>query len=125
MKYWLRPANLKYYDVFKAFEELGTINWRSSNNYSIGDIVYIYCSSPLKRITHKCIVVDTDIFIEDSEYDDKFVINKRPSSTERCIKLKLVNVINKEVTLNDIGIKVCQGPRTITLDQASIIDRNI
>ena len=93
--------------------------------FSIGDIVYIYCSLPLQRITHKCIVEKIDIESDYSNEDDKYVVLERPCNSHKSIRLKLINTINKEITLNDIGIQRCQGPRTITDYQASIIDKRI
>lgn len=125
MKYWLRPANLKYYDVFKAFDELGTIDWRSRNNFSVGDIVYIYCSVPLQRITHKCKVVAIDIEDYESIEDSKYKAMERRCVYTKCIRMELITEIKKYVSLKDIGLDRCQGPRTITTDQSEIIDSNI
>lgn len=38
---WIVPANPKYYDVCKAFEQSDEIIWKQSNNILAGDTIYI------------------------------------------------------------------------------------
>ena len=62
MMNWILSANSKMYDHSSAFEHFGFIDWKQGNiKYSIGDIVYIYCTSPLQMIQYKCIIEKTDI----------------------------------------------------------------
>ena len=123
MKYWLKPANINEYDLFNAFKDLKEIDWASRNKFEVGDIVYIYCSLPLQRISHKCEVVainiDEDNAIDDSKYSKVKSFNK----SYKCVRLKLINEINNTVKLKDIDFKSCRSTRTMTIDQAIIIDK--
>ncbi len=49
MTYWLYSANVKFYDVFSAFKEEDVV-WPINTKVEVGDTVYIYLSSPHKKI---------------------------------------------------------------------------
>lgn len=54
---WILPANGKLYDHARAFQKWGFIDWRQNNRkYQVGDIIYIYCTRPYKKIMYKTIV---------------------------------------------------------------------
>jgi len=56
---WLISANGKMYDHASSFAHYGSIDWRQGNvKYSVGDIVYIYCTNPIKKIRYKCKVTE-------------------------------------------------------------------
>lgn len=77
---WLISANSNIYDHATSFLHFGHIDWRQGKTkYAVGDIVYIYCSSPVKRIKYKCRVTeinkkfssirdDRDYWLDVSEY---------------------------------------------------------
>ena len=47
---WMISANGKMYDHASSFAAFGFIDWRQRANYSVGDVVFIYCpggTSPL------------------------------------------------------------------------------
>lgn len=50
-------ANGKMYDHASSFATNGFIDWRQRAKYSVGDLVYIYCTRPHKRVMYKCEVV--------------------------------------------------------------------
>ena len=58
---WIVPANLKYYDVQKAFREQDIILWKQSNNIAVGDIVYLYVALPISAILYRCQALEVDI----------------------------------------------------------------
>lgn len=77
---WMISANGKIYDHASSFAANGFIDWKQRANYSIGDIVYIYCTRPFKRVMYKCEVVkcsmpfsecidDKDFWMNISEYE--------------------------------------------------------
>ena len=39
---WLIAANRNMYNHVRAFKELPYVDWKQTNNYSVGDKVYIY-----------------------------------------------------------------------------------
>ena len=72
MTNWIIPCNVKYYDVYGAFENLKVLDWKQSNpNVEVGDIAYIYVGAPISAIVFKCLVTKVNlnkIEIDDSKY---------------------------------------------------------
>ncbi len=75
MTEWIFPSNPKQYKVDEAFKELGKLEWhqtKNTKNLMVGDIVYIYLSSPIKEIHWKCKVNDVNRmtpYTDDRKYD--------------------------------------------------------
>lgn len=96
MTSWLIPCSPKDYDYENAFDELSDIDWRQSTNVEIGDIVYIYISSPISAIKYKCKVVKTNkplMTIDDS----KFYINQSSfTQNHKYMQLHLLTILNEE-----------------------------
>ena len=66
MKYWIVPSNNSTFRIGDAIEaQGGVVDWRQSNNYAIGDIVFIYISKPYHCIRYKMEVIKVKI---DEEY---------------------------------------------------------
>lgn len=103
MDSWVIPCNPKWYDVFGAFQCLETIDWRQTvKNIEVGDTVYIYAGKPIQAITHKCIVLKTDI--PDNEADDedeRFSLNRENEDSlnpyPRYMRLKLVRSYDPDI----------------------------
>lgn len=72
MTYWIVPCNLKYYDVFGAFEKHKVLDWKQSNpTIAPGDHVFIYVGTPVQAIVFRCKVLETKLqehLIDDSEF---------------------------------------------------------
>ena len=70
---WVIPCNPKYYDVIGTFRRLKTVDWRqTAKAIEEGDTVYIYAGRPIQAITHKCVVLETNIpydKVDDSDLD--------------------------------------------------------
>ncbi len=126
MKYWIRPANINYYDIFNSFKELNIVDWTSHNNYSIGDIVFFYCTLPIQRITHKCKVVRVDVPSNELIDDSKYIIDesgyKSDSNAIKYVRLELLEEIKGKVQLEDININRLQGAMMISEFQVNIIE---
>ena len=60
-KEWVIPANPKYYNVIKAFEQSDTILWKQSLSMLVGDMVYIYFTAPYCAILFQCQIIETNI----------------------------------------------------------------
>ena len=72
MSTWIIPCNVKYYDVFSAFNRLKKLNWKQSTRIEIGDIVYIYVGKPYSSILYKCKVNKVNLpspEIDDNEFN--------------------------------------------------------
>lgn len=71
MKYWLVPSNDSTFRIGDAIEaQGGVVDWRQSNNYAIGDIVFVYISKPYHAIRYKMEVVKVKID-EDGHLDQE------------------------------------------------------
>ncbi len=68
-KEWLVPANPKYYDIERAFEENGEIEWKQGRGIKTGDTVYMYVGAPVSAVLFKCEVTQTGIPFEYSGAD--------------------------------------------------------
>ncbi len=60
MHHWLVPANIKFYDVFAAFEQSHTF-WPMNTKIEPGDIILVYLAAPHKQIGFVCQVLETGI----------------------------------------------------------------
>lgn len=58
MSHWLIPANIKFYDIFSAFEQAETY-WPMNAKITCKDTVYIYLTAPYKQIGFVCNVSAT------------------------------------------------------------------
>ena len=71
MKYWLVPSNNNTFRIGDAIEaQDGLVDWRQSNNFAIGDIVFIYISKPYHSIRYRMEVVKVKID-EDVHFDQE------------------------------------------------------
>lgn len=105
---WIIPANPKYYDVIKCFDDTDTIMWKQSNNINVGDLIYLYVADPYSSILYKCKVLEVNI---PYEYKDKNI------SMSKVMKIKLLTKYDKNKftfeRLKEYGIKAIRGPRTM------------
>ena len=78
MSTWLLPACVNekkdyYYEVDRSLDTLKTIFWGQSNpikNIAVGDIVYIYESSPVQAIGWKCKVIAVKVSPQNVDIDE-------------------------------------------------------
>ena len=70
MTHWMITYDKAEFDIYKCLEEIGTTDWpQLKNKFEVGDIVYMYCSKPVMRITHKMRIVKINVSQE--EYIDE------------------------------------------------------
>lgn len=103
---WLVPANPKYFDIIKAFQQNEEIIWKQSAKIKADDIVYMYVGAPYSAVLYQCIVTEADI---DYDYQDK---NLKISKVMRIKKLQQFdeNLLTFRV-LNGLGVRAIRGPR--------------
>ena len=71
MKYWIVPSNDHIFRIGDAIKSQGgMVDWRMSNDFSIGDIVFIYKTKPDQCIRYKMEVVKT-MLNEDESFDQE------------------------------------------------------
>ena len=94
---WIIPANNNIYDHEAAFKKWGYIDWKQNSNYSIGDIVYIYCTRPLMKIMYKTQVEKVKMDFSDIVNDKEFWFDKSQyGKAESYVRLRLLNEIEDE-----------------------------
>lgn len=87
MTQWIITANPNRYRLEDVLRELPHVDWRQHNNIQIGDIVYMYCSSPISQIKYKMRVTainltaeqstaDREYWARSSEFDTSLELNK-------------------------------------------------
>lgn len=88
------------YDHASSFAHHGSVDWRQGNfKYSVGDTVYIYCTSPIQRIRYKCKVMklnmnfsqirdDKEYWLDNSEYEK--------SLSGKFFNLQLIEEVDSE-----------------------------
>lgn len=116
---WIIPCNPRYYDVIGAFSNLNKIEWKQSTNIKVGDIVYIYVSSPYKEIKFKCIARKVDMVSAGRIDDSKYILDDTNyKNYGRYMELELVKKYkNNQYPFEIIkqkGVKAIQGPSRIT-----------
>lgn len=83
MTEWILPCSGMSYDINTALRELKTIEWYQSKpmtNVSVGDVMYIYASTPVQSICWKCNVTDSHRMISQIN-DSKYYIPQVPEDT--------------------------------------------
>lgn len=130
---WMISANGKIYDHATAFQRWGFIDWAQRANYKVGDIVYIYCTRPIKKVMYKTVVENESMnskeIVDDSMY---WLIQEKyeNSLTGRYARLKLVQQADSEMlSLDNLmmhGLKSSpQGPIRIDDALSLYIDKNM
>ncbi|WP_432773486.1 McrB family protein [Francisella salimarina] len=113
MKYWVLPANSKFYRYLDAFEDLKVLDWNVSDKngrmvgLEIGDIVFLYGSQE-KRLTIKCEVIKIPVLGKDSIEDSMYGgFDKKDRIFAR---LKFIQNINDAgITMRDLSLMGING----------------
>lgn len=67
MKYWIVPSNDHIFRIGDAIKaQNGLVDWRMSNNFSIGDIVFVYKTAPEQRIRYRMEVKSVGLSIDEA-----------------------------------------------------------
>lgn len=69
MKYWLVISNNKYFRLDDYLEERTSVNWRQTNNFEVGDKVFVYTTSPKSCINYEMDVAEVELSAE--QYTDE------------------------------------------------------
>ncbi len=114
-EYWLMPANSKYYDHKAAFEKCGYIDWKQTRRFNVGDVVYLYCTSPISKVRYKTVVEEIDLTPHEDEY---WKTDYSQKLGNKSMRLRLVKTIDdNRVSLNELKKKgmsyIPQGPSRV------------
>ena len=78
MKYWIVPSNDNTFRIADAMAKNGGIvDWRQSNKFSMGDIVFIYKSLPEQKVRFRMEVVGVSIPEDEALDQEEFWTDKR------------------------------------------------
>jgi 5-methylcytosine-specific restriction protein A len=73
MKYWIVPCNDHVFCIGEAIRaHEGLVDWRMSNKFSVGDIIFIYKSKPEQRIRYKMEVMSVGINVDEAMEQEAF-----------------------------------------------------
>lgn len=73
MNYWIVPSNDNVFRIADAIKaNNGIVDWRQSNNFAVGDIVFIYKGKPEQRVAFRMEVIGVEIKEEDALDQEKF-----------------------------------------------------
>ena len=90
-KYWLIPSNPEDFDAIEELKK-GTVWWSNKlNNMQINDIVYVYISKPVQKISIKSKIVDID--------EDKKIFCLELIEFLTSDKLSYSNLLKKGLTI--------------------------
>lgn len=112
MKYWILPWNREVYDLPQCLKDFGFVEWRQKNKLAVGDIVFLYCSSPVRQIMYMMRVTKTDIPYADSVNDEYLYKYKyQIKASDRYTRFEPVAEVsgyNPELSYNrlhELGVK--------------------
>ena len=127
---WMISANGKIYDHASAFATFGFIDWRQRAKYNVGDVVFIYCTRPIKKVMYKCEVVQINMFFRECVDDRAFWKNideYERAKNGRYARLKLIEQVDtEELCLNSLqnnGLQSApQGPIKVSAELYNYIN---
>lgn len=92
---WLFPYNPQKYDLEGCLEKYGRVFWTLHVSLKSGDVVYIYCSSPVQSITYKMLVEDTDVPYDRVDDDREFYLERLSAKEKSELRYCKLTVLNK------------------------------
>ena len=77
MKYWIVPSNDNVFQIQGALQaQGGLVDWRMSNNFAVGDKVFVYIAKPEHRIRYQMDVVAVGLKGESVLDQERFWVDK-------------------------------------------------
>lgn len=99
-KEWLVASNPRLYDAQSAFDALPEIDWSETDaGIVVGDLVYLYGSSPISAITHQCLVVATGVAAADLVPDEAFWVDAEALAARQrrsWMRLRLLHTFDEQ-----------------------------
>lgn len=74
MTYWILPWNKNVYNLPQCLIDFGYVEWRQQNKLAENDIIFLYCSSPVRQIMYMMRVCKVNIPFADS-INDEYLFN--------------------------------------------------
>ncbi len=77
MKYWIVPSNDHIFRIGDAMQaQSGLVDWRMSNNFSIGDIVFVYKTKPEQCIRYRMEIKSVGLSIDEAFNQEQYWTDK-------------------------------------------------
>lgn len=125
MTNWIFPYNKNKFKLDEILNERDSIEWgQRKYKLQVGDIIYLYCSAPEKRITHKMVVIDVNIpddkiIDDDGDFKSK-LFDKKYKAGELYFRMKYINNSNSSLlslsNLRKHGLNSCMQGATKASD---------
>lgn len=77
MTYWIVPSNNKFFRLQDLLKERNIVFWRQMNRFEVGDVVYIYSSSPESRLMFQMKVLRVNIPSSDCDTQKEYWANEK------------------------------------------------
>ena len=111
---WVVPVNNSFFDVIDYYDHTNNPKCKMSSSMKIGDIVYVYVSSPYSCIMYKAIITKLNTFDEfdpRSKFADVIIEKKYDEEDIPFSKMK------------ELGVGAVRGARRITKELSEYINK--
>lgn len=109
-EYWIIPANMRNFDIDRAFAASRDILWTQKKSIKKGDTLLIYITAPTKAVRYVCQVLEDHI----------------EGSEGVRMRLRLVNQLGDSgldwERLKALGVTSIRGPRRLTAEAISYLE---
>lgn len=95
-QYWLFSWNESDFRLHDYFCDYDVIDWNNKNNNTlyIGDIVFLYCSSPESTIRYVTEVVKINVPVAEAINDDEYSVEPpEPKTYDYCTRLRIIKEV--------------------------------
>ena len=132
MNIWLVPSNNAFFRLTDLLTARNIVSWRQSQDFEVGDIIYIYTTKPTGCITYQMVVTASNLpsseYTDDKEYwTDPEVYNNVILSYKRFAEFTVVHRLptSEQLSYSQLkkhGLKTVQITHRIKIDLAKYID---
>ena len=129
VSYWILPSNSARFHIHDYLVNHDIVDWKQYNNFSEGDILFMYSTAPESKVRYMFRAIRTEIptsdYINDRGYWSDESEFEQGLKHNRYVRLKLIAQLNDDDVrlsldvLKSLGIKTFQGASQIK-EQASI-----
>lgn len=106
MKYWIVPSNTEKFNLDELLKDHDTVSWRSMNKFEVGDVVFIYTSAPVMRITYRMVVTKINVskpdFDETPYWGEKYQRTKKGKYSRSIFQLVYAISENNDLTYKSL-----------------------
>jgi len=99
MTYWIKSNNVKDFRLDDWMRNHNEVPWRRTNRFEVGDIVFMYTSSPVQRLTY-VFRVEKLFITPPKELSLYWGVKRKPGKVVQHDLLKLVQRISYDCKLS-------------------------